>query len=203
MTASTPENAITALTSAAAGALGNIDHPAVRMFAARLRDSASEVPHGEPSEVPAVGHLSAACVPGDGAPSLRPALDAITAAHHALAWRQSCRPDAPDLYNDNHAFVELVGPNGHLHAKDIRFGLFLLGPDVFYPSHVHEAEEIYLILSGASQWQQDDAPFRAERPGAIVHNVSMRPHAMQVGTEPLLMFWGWCGDIGWAQYRFV
>lgn len=199
----TSSDAIVTLVSTAAQTLGALDHPAAADFAVRLSGRAGEAPRGTPSQAPALRYLDTACRAANAAPSLRPALDAIAGGRDELSWRQSCRPDAPDLYNDNHAFVELAGPDGHVPAEDFRFGLFLLGPDVFYPSHIHEAEEIYLILSGTAQWQQDDAPFRPEPPGSIVHNASLQPHAMQVAAEPLLMFWGWCGDIGWAQYRFV
>ena len=78
-----------------------------------------------------------------------------------------------------------------------------MGPDVFYPSHVHEAEEFYLVLAGTAEWQQDDDPFRPEPPGRVIHNLSLQPHAMQVRDEPLIMMWGWCGDINFKKYRFV
>jgi len=189
--------------AAAAHTLDHVNVPIAKRFAAEMAAIAGSSVCGTPARVPACRHLDHAC-PIEGAVPEANALDtALAAADPHLCWRQSNRIAAPDLYQNNHAYVEMVGPDGHLAASDIRFGLFLLGPQVLYPSHVHEAEEFYLILSGTAHWQQDDDPFRPVPPGQVVHNTSLQPHAMQVNTEPLLMLWGWCGVIGWSQYRFV
>ncbi len=194
---------INAFVSAAAVTLAAVNSPIAGRFARDLSDLAGAPVSGAPSRVPACRHLDQPCLVEASLPDAGALSDAILKAQSHMCWRQSGRPDAPDLYNDNHAFVEVAGPDGHLAADDIRFGLFVLGPEVYYPPHVHEAEEFYLIMSGTADWQQDDEPFRPVPPGQVVHNTSMQPHAMRVTGEPMIVLWGWCGDIGWAQYRFV
>lgn len=198
-----PPHNIDNLVSAVAETLGQINVPIAKRFAADLVAIAGSSVRGTPARVPACRHLGQADLVDRAVPGAEALHATLIRADPDLCWQQSNRIAAPELYQNNHAFVELVGPDGHLEAGDIRFGLFLLGPQVFYPLHVHEAEEFYLILSGTADWQQDDDPLRPVPPGQVVHNASMQPHAMQVKSEPLFMLWGWCGDIGWSQYRFV
>ncbi len=195
--------AINAFVSAAAITLGDMSVPIARRFAKDLSALAGTAGAGAPARVPACRHLDQPHLVDRAVSSAATLNRAISNAQTQMCWRQSCRPDAPDLYNENHAFVEVVGPDGHLAVDGIRFGLFVLGPEVYYPPHVHEAEEFYLILSGTADWQQDDEAYRPVPPGQIVHNASLQPHAMRVNDEPLIVLWGWCGDIGWTQYRFV
>lgn len=195
--------AITTFAAAAAATLEQVNAPVALSFARDLAGLAGKEASGAASRVPACRHLEQPPLVDAAVPGAAALEAALSKAQAVLSWRQSCRPDAPDLYNDNHAFVELAGPDGHITADAIRFGLFILGPQVYYPPHVHEAEEFYIILSGTADWQQDDDPYRPVPPGEIVHNVSMQPHAMRVKSEPVIMFWGWCGDIGWERYGFV
>ena len=65
----------------------------------------------------------------------------------------------PDHFFQNESFVEIIGPSGLLICPNIRVGFLLLGKDVFYPSHNHEALELYNIISGSSLWQINDEKF--------------------------------------------
>ncbi len=128
---------------------------------------------------------------------------ALEAAIPHLAWFNSTNPDLPERYRSGHAFVELAGVNGHISVPDIRFGVFLIAPKVFYPPHSHAAEELFYIASGRAEWQQDSAPYEVRAPGTTVHNVPWRPHAMRTGAEPLLLLWGWRGDVDGRSYRIL
>ena len=65
------------------------------------------------------------------------------------------------------------------------------GPPTLLSSHRHEAEEIYVPLSGTADWQQGDAVWREYAPGTLVHHLSEEPHAMRTGKEPLLALYLW------------
>ena len=73
----------------------------------------------------------------------------------------------------------------------IACGFLILGPATHYPRHRHEAEEIYLPLSGTAAWQQGDAIWREQPPGTLIHHVSNEPHAMRTGAGPLLALYLW------------
>jgi quercetin dioxygenase-like cupin family protein len=66
-----------------------------------------------------------------------------------------------------------------------------LGPATVYPRHRHEAEEIYLPLSGTASWQQGDETWRERPPGTLIHHAGDEPHAMRTGDGPLLALYLW------------
>ena len=71
--------------------------------------------------------------------------------------------------------------NNHDYGFDMHFPR-----NTVYPSHWHEAVEHYLVLSGAADWQMDDAPYAMRRPGkAFIHSSNQR-HATTTHDEPLL-----------------
>ena len=57
----------------------------------------------------------------------------------------------------NKVYTEIIGPNGLLISETCRVGFLILGPDIYYPPHNHEATELYHTLSGQGAWQQGDA----------------------------------------------
>jgi hypothetical protein len=69
----------------------------------------------------------------------------------------------------------------------------MLGPFTHYPRHRHDAEEIYLPLSGAAEWQQGDAVWRERLPGTLIRHAGGEPHAMRTGAGPLLALYLWRG----------
>ncbi len=118
---------------------------------------------------------------------------ALCRAAPSLTWRQTYTID--DLgaeFLRNYAYTEVVGPGAALLASEqLACGFLLLGSGTFYPRHRHEAEEIYIPLSGTAQWQQGDAFWRERRPGTIIHHASEEPHAMRTHERPLLALYLW------------
>jgi len=103
-----------------------------------------------------------------------------------------------DRFFDNESFVEVIGPNGLLIADTCRVGFLILGEDIYYPSHNHEATELYHTISGTGAWWQD-GPTGGEEvlkaPGSAIYHEEWENHAMRT-TEPLLNLWSWTGAIG-------
>jgi hypothetical protein len=117
---------------------------------------------------------------------------AVCRAAPSMAWRQSY--SAEDLdggFLRNYGWSEILGASGPWVGARIACGLLLLGPSTHYPRHRHEAEEIYLPLSGTAAWQQGDAVWRDRTPGTLIHHASEEPHAMRTGAAPLLALYLW------------
>jgi len=111
---------------------------------------------------------------------------------HALTWQQTYTArDTSGEFIENYGYAELLGPRAPLHSERIAGGFLLLGPRTLYPRHRHEAEEIYLPLSGTARWQQGSADWTERPPGTIIHHASEEPHAMQTGDRPLLALYLW------------
>jgi len=147
----------------------------------------------------------------DFIPNLEYSLDNITGEMDKFAdytarlsgqvqWNQSSR-GVPELFEGGYSFSEIIGHSGLVPSKKIRMGLFLQNPNVDYPSHAHEAEEFYLILSGHGSWEIGNSWFDAI-PGRIFHHQPGESHRMITESEPLLAIWIWTGLIE-GRYWFV
>jgi len=111
---------------------------------------------------------------------------------HLLDWRQTySAPEAGAEFLQNYGYAALLGPGAPLPAARIACGFLLLGPRTRYPRHRHEAEEIYVPLSGTARWQQGDGDFSERPPGSLIHHGRDEPHAMHTGVRPLLALYVW------------
>jgi len=152
-----------------------------------------------PSQVPACGHLPDCLNAEDWHDAdLR---DPAAAIFPDLNWRTRLASRIGDGFESLYAAAEILGPEGIVPTDACRFGVFLLRPGVFYPPHSHEAEELYLVLSGTADWQKGEDAFAPLPPGGFTHHRSWESHATRSGDEPLLALWGWGGNIGMTSYR--
>jgi quercetin dioxygenase-like cupin family protein len=112
----------------------------------------------------------------------------------SMAWRQTYSAKELDAaFLENYGWSEIIGGSGPLAGAQIACGILVLGPSTHYPRHRHEAEEVYLPLSGTAAWQQGGAEWRDRAPGTVIHHAGNEPHAMRTGTEPLLALYLWRG----------
>ncbi len=119
----------------------------------------------------------------------------------ALAW-ESLDNDAFPLPVGRHlAIVRLVGPDSMFFHPDLRIGLYLQAPRVFYPNHSHAAEELYYVISGAADWRVADQPPRRLPAGGYSWHRAWDSHAMETHAEPLVAVWTWTGNIDLETYR--
>jgi mannose-6-phosphate isomerase-like protein (cupin superfamily) len=133
--------------------------------------------------------------PGDlGFAPARGVLARLHAARDILAWRQSyTAADFGPEFLQNYGWTELLGQRGPLASETLACGFLLLGPAVEYPSHHHQAEEIYIVLSGTAAWRRAAAPWADQPPGAVIHHAANMPHAMRTAAEPLVALYLWRG----------
>ena len=88
--------------------------------------------------------------------------------------------------------TELIGPvNGHFKSKELKLGLFLLEPKIFYKDHKHEAPELYINLTSGTKWRFNDSDWKSKSAGSIIYNEPYKVHAMKVGKESFLSVWCW------------
>jgi hypothetical protein len=133
-------------------------------------------------------------IAGDSAAFGSEVVAAVCRAAPSLAWRQTYTAnDLDTACLDNYGWTEILGANGPCASERIACGFLILGPSTLYPRHRHEAEEVYLPLSGTAAWQQGDAVWREHPPGTPIHHASDEPHAMRTGASPLLALYLWRG----------
>ena len=117
-----------------------------------------------------------------------------------LKWQQASR-GVTEIFEGGYSFSVIIGDSGLFPSTNIRMGLFLQNQNVDYPSHAHEAEEFYLILSGHGSWQIGNS-WSDAIPGSIFHHQPGESHRMITESEPLLAIWIWTGLIE-GRYWFV
>jgi len=117
-----------------------------------------------------------------------------------VQWHQASR-GVPEFFEGGYSFSVIVGDSGLFPSTNIRMGLYLQNQNVDYPSHAHDAEEFYLILSGHGSWQIGNSWYDAI-PGSIFHHQPGESHRMITESEPLLAIWIWTGLIE-GRYWFV
>lgn len=119
---------------------------------------------------------------------------ALCRAAPSLAWHQTySAEDLDPAFLSNYGWSEILGGNGPLESERMACGFLILGPSTHYPRHRHEAEEMYLPLSGTAAWQQGDGVWRERTPGTSIHHAADEPHAMRTGHSPLLALYLWRG----------
>jgi len=126
--------------------------------------------------------------------------DYIARLSNQVQWHQASR-GVPEFFEGGYSFSVIIGDSGLIPSTKIRMGVFLQNQNVDYPSHAHEAEEFYLILSGYGLWQVGNIWYDAT-PGRIFHHQPGESHRMITESEPLLAIWIWTGLIE-GGYWFV
>ena len=140
----------------------------------------------EPVHLPVCRWLDA--VPDNGV------MGVVKAAAPGLQWRQTYgAADFGAAFLQDYGWSEFIGLRGPVASERIACGVLLLGPGVIYPAHAHEAEEVYLPISGVAQCQRGEGAFAPVPVGQAVHHPSWMPHAMRVGAAPLAALYLWRG----------
>ncbi len=191
--------AASAVISAARALLQDIE--AARPFLASWPDLGATRPVA-PSSLPVLSWLDAAR--RSSIPSTDPLVAALVDHAAALAWRQSyTAEDFGAAFLDRYGWTELVGLRGPVPSETVACGILMLGPDIDYPFHAHEAEELYVPLAGAAHWTRGHEAAVEHAAGTPIHHPSWVPHAMRTGAEPLLALYVWRGGDLAAKSRIV
>lgn len=124
----------------------------------------------------------------------RPLAQLLAGNRDDLRWGQTyTAEDFGQKFVDNYGWVELFGTRGHFANDKFAGGFLVLGPRIEYPDHHHVAEELYIPLTGGTEWRMGDADYRIRQADEVIHHASNVSHAMRTGGEPLLAIYLWRG----------
>jgi mannose-6-phosphate isomerase-like protein (cupin superfamily) len=133
--------------------------------------------------------------------SEHPVARAALKAHHLLPWGSNpVEGQTEQTIAEMISVATLMGPDGP--APDLRLGLVYMRPESYYPLHLHDADETYVIIAGQALWIVGD-DIRMRGAGDMIHHPSQMPHAFKTGPEGFLAIWRWSGDINTESYAFV
>ena len=126
----------------------------------------------------------------------RPLLEQFVTERAVLHWEQAySRSDSEveDHMLANYGYAEVVGKQGPFLSSTVRAGIALYGPDINYPLHQHQAEEIYVVLAGRAQFRLSTNEPATRVAGDVIHHPSMLPHGLHTGGDTLVIFYVWKG----------
>ncbi len=130
---------------------------------------------------------------GDTLPLLKAVRNTFGFARWTEFYRQT--PWSHDFL-ERFATGECLGSSGRFMSERLIIGLFILGPETFYPAHAHAAEEFYLVVEGEAEFQNGaSAEFMTKRKGDLVLHGSEVSHAIRTSSKALLAVYGWRGNL--------
>lgn len=157
--------------------------------------SASAVLLPEPVETPVCAHLDAALAAVS--PAASRLARAIVRARPFLHWitYNAYTPAIGPHFPVRHAFTGLVGEYRMIPASDFALGLFLIAPGTLYRDHRHPAPELYLPLTGPTDWRFAAGAWETRQALEPVWNPSNAVHATLVRHVPFLCLYAWTRDV--------
>lgn len=171
--------------------LDTVDHPLVRDAVGSIE---RDMPPRklEPHALACLRHLDRIVEIAD--PDAAPLVSLVASGRKKWRWGQTySAADFGDAFVQNYGWLEVFGTRGHFENGTVAGGLLILGPDIVYPDHHHVAEEIYIPLTGGTEWRMGDGGFMRRPAGEVIHHASNVNHAMRTGPDPLLALYIWRG----------
>lgn len=101
--------------------------------------------------------------------------------HHSSYNAESCSKD----FLDNFSLTELIGEDGLCFSRQVTLGIFLIGPDTYYPLHSHNGSECLYLLSGRGTWRLANGPTISLPHSSTVFIPSEVTHAFWSYKEPM------------------
>ena len=146
-----------------------------------------------PHRLPVLSWLSAAVKAADK--KTEGIVKMLAAQANHIAWGQTY--SAQDFgvgFLEKYGWTELIGLRGPIASDRIACGFLFLGPQIEYPRHRHEAEEVYVPLTGQTLWQRNNQDWAYRAAGLPIYHAPRMPHAMRTETVPLAALYLWRGD---------
>ncbi len=121
-------------------------------------------------------------------------VDTLFAVSNQIAWGQTYSvDDFGSGFLERYGWTELIGLRGPVASERIACGFLMLGPEIEYPRHSHEAEEVYIPLTEPTFWMRGDEDWKLHSACRPIYHPSRMPHAMRTESTPLLALYLWRG----------
>ena len=178
-------------------------HPDIERFKSSMRN------WGETWHEVTPAYLAAADFLGTASAATNAQTSALVATFERyknyLRWEQSYTKEE-ELVSDamlaGYGFAEILGQRGPFVSDRIRAGIGIWGPDIVYPRHQHEAEEVYVVLAGSAAFKLGSGGETRHGVGDVIFVESNTPHGFRTTDQNLVVYYLWqAGDLR-QQSRF-
>jgi len=145
-----------------------------------------------PQSLPVLDYLPRLAAAAAG--SYRPVLDRLIEARAGLYFGQTySESDFGTDFLRQYGWIKLLGPDAYWHSDQLSSGFLILGDENIYPQHWHQAEELYLPISGDAEWYRQDQGWQLRPAGSLIHHASGVKHATRTIGEPMIALYLWRG----------
>ena len=123
-----------------------------------------------------------------------PVVDTLSVLANRIAWGHTYSvDDFGSGFLEKYGWTELIGLRGPIASQRIACGFLMLGPEIEYPRHSHQAEEVYIPLTEPTFWTRGDEDWKSRTACRPIYHTSRIPHAMRTESTPLLALYLWRG----------
>ncbi|MEM6759161.1 MAG: dimethylsulfonioproprionate lyase family protein [Pseudomonadota bacterium] len=114
---------------------------------------------------------------------------AVLAAAPHMLWRGTYDDSAP--FMERWGCFTVLGEGGPFVASRLRVFVVYMPPGLYYPSHRHPAEEIYLVIAGNGRFYRAGLPDQHLGEGDTAFHASEQVHAIETQQSPMLSVVAW------------
>ena len=124
----------------------------------------------------------------------RQLIDQLINAQDGLYFGQTySAEDFGQDFLDQYGWIKRLGPDAYWNSDNLSSGFLILGDSNTYPRHRHQAEEIYLPISGNALWYREHDGWREKIAGTLIHHPGGIEHAIRTRGDPLIALYLWRG----------
>jgi hypothetical protein len=146
----------------------------------------------EPQSLPVLDYLPRLATLASA--SHRIILDQLVTAQANLYFGQTySESDFGPAFLRQYGWIKLLGPDAYWHSDRLLSGFLILGDNNIYPQHWHEAEELYLPISGDAEWYREGQGWQLQPAGSLIHHASGIKHGTRTIGEPMIALYLWRG----------
>ena len=115
----------------------------------------------------------------------------IIASAPFMKWRQIYGNDQHNKFMDRLGCYAIIGKGGPFASDEMRLFIIYMPPNLYYPWHIHPAEELYMVISGEAVFKREGHADEVLSQGQAMFHESNQPHAMETSDTPMLSLVAW------------
>lgn len=117
---------------------------------------------------------------------------AIIAAAPVMRWRAIYDATTQDTrFMDKLGCYSIIGKGGPFASDSLRLFIVYMPAGLYYPWHIHPAEEMYMVISGNAVFKRGGAADECLSEGQSMFHESNQPHAIETKEIPMLSLVAW------------
>jgi len=129
-----------------------------------------------------------------GLPDLQ---EQIIASAPFMKWRQVYTDNQKNAFMEKLGCYAIVGEGGPFASDEMRLFVIYMPRNLYYPWHIHPAEELYMVISGEAVFKREGHADEVLSQGQSMFHESNQPHAIETFDTPML------GLVAWRNHLHI